>query len=177
MERYLEPAKTQQIRRTFASLWGLEQDGAETERVVQDAISHPERYVLKPQREGGGKNTYGKAVAAKLREFSPQQRAAHILQQRLNPLVVKVCTGVRVLSIISPLSLQNYMLRPMEKTELRNVVGELGIYGCLLGKMTEEGFACELSLSSGHLLRTKDENADEGGIRSGCGAIDSPFLA
>jgi len=36
--------------------------------VISDAITHPERYVLKPQREGGGNNLYGDELAAKLRE-------------------------------------------------------------------------------------------------------------
>jgi glutathione synthase len=27
--------------------------------VVEDAIAHPHKYVLKPQREGGGNNYYG----------------------------------------------------------------------------------------------------------------------
>lgn len=28
--------------------------GAQTESIIQQAIEHPERFVLKPQREGGG---------------------------------------------------------------------------------------------------------------------------
>jgi hypothetical protein len=46
--------------------------------------------VLKPQLEGGGGNYFGQEVADKLREFSPEQRASHILMQKITPLVVKV---------------------------------------------------------------------------------------
>ena len=36
--------------------------------VIEDAIQHPDRYVLKPQREGGGNNFYGEEMAARLQE-------------------------------------------------------------------------------------------------------------
>lgn len=35
----------------------------EGDRAAEMAISDPERYVLKPQREGGGNNFYGKEVS------------------------------------------------------------------------------------------------------------------
>lgn len=36
--------------------------------MIADAIAHPERYVLKPQREGGGNNLYEEELAAKLQQ-------------------------------------------------------------------------------------------------------------
>ena len=36
------------------------------------AISHPDLYVLKPQREGGGNNFYGAQLATALQEMSDQ---------------------------------------------------------------------------------------------------------
>lgn len=35
----------------------------EGEEAVKMALSNPERYVLKPQREGGGNNVYGTDIA------------------------------------------------------------------------------------------------------------------
>jgi hypothetical protein len=50
-------------------LWSLDNPSSpETAQIISDAISHPERYVLKPQREGGGNNLYGEELTAKLKE-------------------------------------------------------------------------------------------------------------
>lgn len=39
------------------------------EAVVAEAIEHPERFVLKPQREGGGNNLHGAELSAALKEY------------------------------------------------------------------------------------------------------------
>lgn len=46
--------------------------------------------MLKPQLEGGGGNYYGSEVAEKLKEMSRDERAAHILMERIQPMRVKV---------------------------------------------------------------------------------------
>lgn len=58
--------------------------------LFQDAISNPDRYVLKPNREGGGNNIWGQNIANKLKEFTESDRAEHILMQKLKPMVTKV---------------------------------------------------------------------------------------
>lgn len=65
---------------------------------LQDAIEHPERYVLKPQLEGGGGNFYGDEVRDKLTKLSKEERAAHILMQKIQPLVVQVRRYGRTIS-------------------------------------------------------------------------------
>lgn len=45
----------------FKGIWSLEDYGkkdAEVNRIFVDAIAHPENYVLKPQKEGGGNNFF-----------------------------------------------------------------------------------------------------------------------
>jgi hypothetical protein len=50
-------------------LWSLDDPAApETAAVIAGALAHPERYVLKPQREGGGNNLYGAELVARLEE-------------------------------------------------------------------------------------------------------------
>lgn len=67
-----------------AGLWGLEGGKDErTQGVLGEAERHPEAYVLKPQREGGGNNLYGEQLLEKLR--SRQGLAAFILMQRIRP--------------------------------------------------------------------------------------------
>jgi glutathione synthase len=50
---------------------------------MAEAIANPDKYVLKPQREGGGNNLYGEALKQKLQEG--EGLAAYILMQRLFP--------------------------------------------------------------------------------------------
>uniref|UniRef100_A0A183C7R0 Glutathione synthetase n=1 Tax=Globodera pallida TaxID=36090 RepID=A0A183C7R0_GLOPA len=145
------------IRETFAELWGLEKSDEQTERVIKDAIENPRNYVLKPNGECGGNNFYDEALVEKLRTMSPTERASHILMQKLFPMATK-----------------NYFLRPFLEPKLSVVVGELGVYGTLLGNMHNQ--SVWHNVQSGHLLRTKLEEVNEGGISVGTGVGDSPYL-
>ena len=84
------------------------------------ALSEPERFVLKPQREGGGNNVYGKDIIDVLGKIKDsKERSAYILMDR----------------IIPPVQL-NYMLRPGRGSAMYepvDVVSELGVYGVVIG--------------------------------------------
>lgn len=55
--RFVQDADAvRKLRKSFAGLWGLDDEG-ESE-ILNQAISKPEGFVLKPQREGGGKCCY-----------------------------------------------------------------------------------------------------------------------
>ena len=58
VERYAaSPEDAVLLRSFFAGQWALEDLSThDTAAVVADAVAHPDRYVLKPQREGGGNN-------------------------------------------------------------------------------------------------------------------------
>jgi ABC-type uncharacterized transport system substrate-binding protein len=48
------------LQKCFAGLWSLDDPSAsETKDIIAQAIRDPEKYILKPQREGGGNNLYG----------------------------------------------------------------------------------------------------------------------
>ena len=69
-----------------AGLWGLDDlEDPETAAVVQQATDDPDRFVLKPQREGGGNNMYGEAARQKLQ--TKKGLSAYILMQRIRPPV------------------------------------------------------------------------------------------
>uniref|UniRef100_A0A183C365 Glutathione synthetase n=1 Tax=Globodera pallida TaxID=36090 RepID=A0A183C365_GLOPA len=161
VERFFpDPSEAQMvadIRNTFAKLWGLENDNEQTRRVIEDAIAHPERYVLKPNKEGGGKNFWGQDIADKLKTFTQTERAAHILMERLNPLSTK-----------------NFLVRPNKETLFSDVVNEIGIYGFIFGNL-EDGTVVHYE-QNGHVIRSKLADKNEGGISAGSGAIDSPYL-
>ena len=53
-------------------------------------MTRPELFVLKPQLEGGGGNYYGTEVAEMLGKFEADERAAHILMERIYPVPIKV---------------------------------------------------------------------------------------
>lgn len=83
------------------------------------AIANPEAFVMKPQREGGGNNVYGRDVKTVLQKLgSSRERSAYILMDR-----------------IFPPSQLNYIIRPNgdKIPEPAEVVSELGIYGVLIG--------------------------------------------
>ena len=49
------------------------------------AISQPEQFVLKPQREGGGFNLYDEDIRQCLNNISAEESNAYILMERLYP--------------------------------------------------------------------------------------------
>jgi hypothetical protein len=48
-----EDEMRQEIESTFMGLYSLDENSEHTE-AIEHAIAHPELYVMKPQREGGG---------------------------------------------------------------------------------------------------------------------------
>lgn len=74
----------------FAGLWSLDDPtDPTTSAVIQDAVQNPDRYVLKPQREGGGNNLYGQDLVDQLKQGlaadGGKGLAAFILMQRIVP--------------------------------------------------------------------------------------------
>uniref|UniRef100_A0A183CFL0 Glutathione synthetase n=1 Tax=Globodera pallida TaxID=36090 RepID=A0A183CFL0_GLOPA len=146
------------ICKTFAGMWGLDDPEDEaTKSVIQNAIDHPDKYVLKPCREGGGNNFWGKEIPEKLREFSPAELGGHILMQKLTPLAVP-----------------NLLVRPLQDVQFENVVSELGIFGFLLGNVHTK--SVQHNVQRGHYARSKSQDAQEGGVYGGAGVVDSPLL-
>lgn len=86
-------------------------------------MSDPKKYVLKPQREGGGNNVYNEDIKTHLGSMrNSEERTAWILMDRFYPPVQK-----------------NYIVRghnePFEDNHLdfTDVVSELGVYGVIIG--------------------------------------------
>jgi glutathione synthetase len=140
------------LRKCFAGLYSLEE--GESEEAVRDALVRPENFVMKPQREGGGNNLYGDKLRHALSTMSPQERAAHILMQRIKP---------------SPY--EAYLLRKGVPL-LVQAICELGIFSVYVRKGDVE----LINEDGGHLLRTKTATSDEGGVASGFAVLDSPYL-
>ena len=155
------------MRACFAGLYSMGDDATEDDVAAAEAVLNggESKYVLKPQREGGGYNFYGKDLLAKLRENTSSDGgklklgdtlAEYILMQRLFPPQQRAI-----------------LLRGGKVEGSGDSVSELGCYGCLVvdsdGKVLHNKYA-------GFLLRTKFSNVDEGGVASGFATLSSPFL-
>ena len=81
-------------------------------------MATPSKYVLKPQREGGGNNVYGDDIKPFLENIkNSEERNAYILMDRIQPPVTT-----------------NYMVRPDgQPAKLVDVISELGIFGYVIG--------------------------------------------
>ncbi|KAL4703755.1 hypothetical protein ACJJTC_017543 [Scirpophaga incertulas] len=148
---------TERVRDIFTGLYSLDFDES-GERAVEMAIADTERFVLKPQREGGGNNLYGADVRdALLKMRHSRERAAYILMERILPPLVS-----------------GYVVRPGAEVPppVTDLVSELGIFGVIIG--TKDKIYCNKQV--GHMLRTKLADANEGGVAAGLGALDSPYL-
>ena len=144
------------LRQVFAGLWSLDDlsgtDHSASE-AVRLAIDHPDGFVLKPQREGGGNNLYGAELSSRL--LSPQGGlSAFILMQKILPPPQK-----------------SVLVRNGQHQDA-DTVSELGIYGTFL----RHGDDILLNEEVGHLVRTKRIDSNEGGVAAGFAVLDSPYL-
>ncbi|KAJ2555741.1 Glutathione synthetase [Coemansia sp. RSA 1933] len=155
VERFIEDAEeAARVRECFVGLYPLD-GSAEGQQAYVDAVSSPAGYVVKPQREGGGYNTYGNDIPALLEKLSAEERKSYIL-----------------MDLIRAPGFTNVLLRE-GKLISSEVVSELGIYG--LWVRSADGRVV-VNKHGGHLLRTKASDVYEGGVAAGFAVIDSPLL-
>ncbi|CAA9957936.1 Glutathione synthetase [Pyrenophora teres f. maculata] len=144
------------VLETFAPIYPLDDSeaGREARKLATDPSSAT-KYVLKPQREGGGNNVYRKAIPPFLQKLAETHWPAYILME-----------------MIEPPRLQNAILRNGE-IEKGGVICELGVYGVCLWR---DGGEIVENWEAGYLLRTKGDQSEEGGVAAGFGAVDSCCL-
>jgi len=157
LEKFLgDKAQMDSVRDIFTGLYSLDNDEI-GDRNFQKALENPDKYVLKPQREGGGNNVYGADIKPFLEKIkNSDERCAYILMDRISPPILK-----------------NYMVRPGSNEAIKaDCISELGIFGYVIGtknKILE-------NKQVGHMLRTKLSHVNEGGVAAGLGALDSVYL-
>uniref|UniRef100_A0A1B6KF67 Glutathione synthetase n=1 Tax=Graphocephala atropunctata TaxID=36148 RepID=A0A1B6KF67_9HEMI len=157
LERFLDDSeKIEAVRLIFTGLYSLDQDES-GDAGVEKALSSPEKYVLKPQREGGGNNVYGEDIRPTVMSMKDtEERSAWILMDRILPPVQS-----------------NYIVRPGQLVTVpQDIVCELGIFGVVIG----DEKTIQTNRQVGHMLRSKLSSANEGGVAAGVGALDSPYL-
>ena len=163
LSRFLpDPTVSARILKTFAPIYPLDTspEGSEARTLASNPHT-ARRYVLKPQREGGGNNIYRGAIPDFLASQPESRWPAYILME-----------------MIEPPPLTNVILRNGE-IQKGGVIGELGVYGvCLWRHGRGEGDKGEIleNFEAGYLLRTKGDTSEEGGVAAGFGAVDSACL-
>lgn len=163
LKRFLPDEKVAaRVLETFAPIYPLDKSeaGQEARKLATEA-STAVKYVLKPQREGGGNNIYRKAIPDFLARLPETHWPAYILME-----------------MIEPPPLANAIFRNGE-LQRGGVICELGVYGaCLWRNGKEEGEKGQIleSWEAGYLLRTKGDQSEEGGVAAGFGAVDSCCL-
>lgn len=149
-----------EVRKTFAPIYPL--DKSEAGQEARKLATNPEtavKYVLKPQREGGGNNIYRKAIPGFLKDLPESHWPAYILME-----------------MIEPPAQSNIIFRNGQLME-GGVICELGAYGICLWRQGEDGKREVLeSDGAGYLLRTKGDSSEEGGVAAGFGCVDSCCL-
>lgn len=154
LEKYIsDKEEVKMIRDLFVDIYPLD-ESPEGEEGYKLAMTQFNRFVLKPQREGGGNNIYGEDIPKHLKSISRKDAAAFILMGLIEPAPTK-----------NILVKQGYFGKG-------DVVSELGIYGIIVGN-DNDIFVNE---EAGHMLRTKLVSSREGGVAAGDGLLDSPYL-
>merc|ERR1712187_668495 len=90
----------------------------------------------------------------KLGEISFEERGAYIMMQRILPRAQKAVLIREGIATVAPAH------------------SEFGFYSVFLG----DGECVQLNEHAGHLVRTKAEGVDEGGVAAGFAVLSSPFL-
>jgi len=165
LKNFLAAEKATEVDRTFAPIYPLDtsEAGQQARKLALNSDT-AKRFVLKPQREGGGNNVYRKAIPEFLESVPETQWPAYILME-----------------MIEPPALSNMLFRNGE-IQHGGVIGELGVYGvCLWRNRMENGTHVGVAetlenYEAGYLLRTKGDQSEEGGVAAGFGAVDSACL-
>jgi glutathione synthase len=149
--------EARKVLETFAPIYPLDTSSAGLE--AKKLALNPEtasRFVLKPQREGGGNNIYRAAIPSFLQSIPESKWPAYILME-----------------MIEPPAQQNVIFRNGD-VQKGGVICELGIYGTCLWRHSDGDVLW--NEEAGYLLRTKGDQSEEGGVAAGFGAVDSCCL-
>lgn len=166
---------SEELLKSFSGLYPLDQSPS-GEAALKLAYETPEKFVLKPQREGGGNNVYRTDIPTYLNELSKKDQSN--LDKGGDGKVLEREGYILMELIEPPLGSKSILVRSGADPKESDVISELGIFGVTLFKAGAGGKGAEIWLNqtSGHLLRTKGRESDEGGVAVGFSVIDSPWL-
>jgi len=75
--------KYTEILKYFTGLYSLDPEDEHYPQIIENAKKYPSKFVLKPQREGGGNNFFDDDLLQKLNTLSPKELSGYILMDRI----------------------------------------------------------------------------------------------
>lgn len=176
------PSTLTSLRSTFAPQYSLsltdhDPSSAEGLKIANDP-RRAANHVLKPQREGGGNNTYRENIPPFLHSIPESDHKRFILMELIR----------------TPDRARNTVLRSDGQVVSGDVISELGIFGTCLWRRRRSGNGRDANQNNpdpptnrtrieifhntegGYLLRTKGRESDEGGVAAGFSSLDSLIL-
>eukprot|EP00566_Odontella_aurita_P007746 CAMPEP_0113570596 /NCGR_PEP_ID=MMETSP0015_2-20120614/25067_1 /TAXON_ID=2838 /ORGANISM="Odontella" /LENGTH=684 /DNA_ID=CAMNT_0000473415 /DNA_START=309 /DNA_END=2363 /DNA_ORIENTATION=+ /assembly_acc=CAM_ASM_000160 len=173
-----EEEKVKAMRGAFAGLYSLGSDAAASDLdAVRDALGGGDgRYVLKPQREGGGYNYYGKDLAEKIRSNVNIDDDTDDSSSSSSSSVIALGKNLAefiLMERLFPPRQTAVLLRGGKVEGAGDSISELGCFGTIVADKEGRTVCNEYG---GWILRTKFENVDEGGVASGFATLSSPYL-
>eukprot|EP00916_Digyalum_oweni_P012819 GHVL01021144.1.p1 GENE.GHVL01021144.1~~GHVL01021144.1.p1 ORF type:complete len:279 (+),score=58.32 GHVL01021144.1:582-1418(+) len=142
-----DPLERQLLENVFTTQIALPPEGDIEKKHFNDAIQNPEKWIMKPEREGGGNNIFG-------------EKMKYILINSKNEDLKKYILMKKIISNTYPcMSISGNICES---------IGELGIYSTFLSDSSN-------NRQVGHIVRTKSATSEEGGIVAGFGCVNTAF--
>ena len=154
ISKFVSPEISKLILKTFVKFHTLDEiiDTPRGNVSASEWVSlNPHEYVLKPQREGGGNNFFGKEITNILSKIQKSNFNTYVLMENIN---AKTHPAILVVD---------------GKAENLSCISEVGRYGIC----TAENGKVINNNDIGYLVRTKSENVKEGGVCAGFACLNS----
>lgn len=158
LKRFVEPEHLQKVKNTFVGQHLLNEVISTPlgNVLAKDlACQEPHKYVLKPQREGGGNNFFDNELVQKIQSLSKEEELAYILMERIDAIVHSATLMVEG--------------NPQEK----ECISEIGQFGIAMA----QGSEILENKDVGYLVRTKASDENEGGVSMGYSCLNSLSLS
>eukprot|EP00933_Yihiella_yeosuensis_P060185 TRINITY_DN6233_c0_g1_i1.p1 TRINITY_DN6233_c0_g1~~TRINITY_DN6233_c0_g1_i1.p1 ORF type:complete len:560 (-),score=118.96 TRINITY_DN6233_c0_g1_i1:291-1970(-) len=148
------------LLKTFGKQVDPSCNSSKAQETVAEALKCPEDWVLKPQVEGSGQLHFDEEIQEVLTSKSAEELAEFILMERIRPPATP-----------SPVGITSSPADPVSVV-VRQSVTEMGIFGTFVA----DGQKILRNEVIGHLLRSKGQNTNQGGVFVGNATVDVPFL-
>lgn len=116
------------------------------------------KYIVKPQKEGGGNNYYNQDILDLLPK-DENDEIGSVLQESI------IMERINLPEFLAPILFENEL-------KIKKCVSEISVYGYILSDENK----IHINKTFGLLLRTKEAHVQEGGLAAGFSAIDFPYL-
>lgn len=160
LERFVSKEVAERLARSCVGFSKIDEEFTDFEGRVatgrEHALKHPDRWVLKPHREGGGNNFFGARLVSKLESMTPEEADAYILMEKINQSVFDSVRMVEGQAIPC------------------RCVTEMGFFATAYYPSPTS--SPDFNRAEGYLLRTKDESMDEGLVLGGFSFLDAAVV-